>query len=357
MNYRREDTAGHAGRLYDDLVERFGADSVFMDIDAIPPGVDFADAIEQAIGSAQAFLALIGPRWIGATDEAGRRRLDQPDDFVRLEIEAALGSEMLLIPVLFQGVPMPGAEQLPPTLGELTRRNAFEIRSSSSRCDVDRQSIRRLEEATARAGVRPRRLGCAGAPRPSRRLLRSSGGGPRRGRPGALVVEPGRRRIERRRRALTVGRDHVLEGRGAGRTPHLLGEFLVRTDEGDRGPRGGRGARGQVRYDVSLPVDTEMPAAPTFELELESGKTVKKHEAPQRRSTVTATGSAGTEFVAVPAELIGPTAFALGLRAQGRAIRDAVVDGQRPGSSPGRATSAEDHSDLAVGAALAAATP
>ena len=64
VNYRREDTAGHAGRLYDDLAERFGEDSVFMDIDAIPPGVDFAQAIEQAIGSAQAFLALIGPRWI-----------------------------------------------------------------------------------------------------------------------------------------------------------------------------------------------------------------------------------------------------------------------------------------------------
>ena len=157
VNYRREDTAGHAGRLYDDLAERFGEDSVFMDIDAIPPGVDFAQAIEQAIGSAQAFLALIGPRWISAADATGARRLEQPDDFVRLEIEAALGSEMLLIPVLFQGTAMPGTEQLPPSLVGLTRRNAVEIRNSSWRYDVDRL-IRALEEGGGtKAGVRPRR--------------------------------------------------------------------------------------------------------------------------------------------------------------------------------------------------------
>ena len=157
VNYRREDTAGHAGRLYDDLAERFGEDSVFMDIDAIPPGVDFAHAIEQAIGSAQAFLALIGPRWITAADAAGARRLEQPDDFVRLEIEAALGAEMLLIPVLFQGAAMPGTEQLPPSLAGLTRRNAVEIRNSSWRYDVDRL-IRALEEGgETKAGVRPRR--------------------------------------------------------------------------------------------------------------------------------------------------------------------------------------------------------
>ena len=83
ISYRRQETSHLAGRLYDRLAERFGEDRVFMDVDSIEPGLDFSDAIQQAVGSSDVLLALIGRNWLTATDEAGRRRLDDPDDLVR----------------------------------------------------------------------------------------------------------------------------------------------------------------------------------------------------------------------------------------------------------------------------------
>jgi len=133
LNYRREDTSAHAGRLYDDLADEFGGDQVFMDIDAIEPGVDFADVIERAVGSASVFLSLIGPRWLSAVDAKGVRRLDKPDDFVRLEIEAALRPEVRVIPILVQNATMPSATDLPPSLAPLARRNARRRRSFRTR--------------------------------------------------------------------------------------------------------------------------------------------------------------------------------------------------------------------------------
>jgi hypothetical protein len=138
LNYRREDTSAHAGRLYDDLADEFGGDQVFMDIDAIEPGVDFADVIERAVGSASVFLSLIGPRWLSAVDAKGVRRLDKTDDFVRLEIEAALRPEVRVIPILVQNATMPSATDLPPSLAPLARRNAIELRDNSWRYDVGR---------------------------------------------------------------------------------------------------------------------------------------------------------------------------------------------------------------------------
>src|SRR3954454_21088305 len=138
VNYRREDSSGHAGRLYDDLTDRFGEGAVFMDIDAIEPGVDFADVIERAVGGADVFLSIIGPGWLNAVDAEGRRRLDKPDDFVRLEIEAALRPEVCVIPVLLQNTPMPDQADLPPSLAPLARRNAIALRDTSWRYDVDR---------------------------------------------------------------------------------------------------------------------------------------------------------------------------------------------------------------------------
>jgi hypothetical protein len=89
ISYRRTDTAPFAGRLYDYLAESFGADQVFMDVDTIDPGVDFVRAIEQAIASCEVLLVLIGPLWLDATNEEGRRRIDDPHDYVRLGIESA----------------------------------------------------------------------------------------------------------------------------------------------------------------------------------------------------------------------------------------------------------------------------
>ena len=85
ISYRRDDASGHAGRLYDDLAERFGDDRVFIDIDTIEPGVDFGDSIEQALDRCEVVLAVIGKSWVTITDSAGLRRLDNPDDYVRME--------------------------------------------------------------------------------------------------------------------------------------------------------------------------------------------------------------------------------------------------------------------------------
>ena len=87
VSYRRQDSDHLAGRLYDRLVDRFGEGQVFMDVDTIEPGLDFAEEITRAVAACQVFVAVIGPAWLTATDGRGRRRLDDPDDFVRLEIK------------------------------------------------------------------------------------------------------------------------------------------------------------------------------------------------------------------------------------------------------------------------------
>jgi hypothetical protein len=94
ISYRREDASGMAGRLYDRLAARFGEDQVFMDVDRIGLGVDFAEVISQAVSTCDVLIAVIGQRWLTAIDEDNKRRLDDPDDFVRLEIEAALARDI-----------------------------------------------------------------------------------------------------------------------------------------------------------------------------------------------------------------------------------------------------------------------
>jgi len=127
ISYRREETAYAAGWLFDRLTERFGRDQVFKDIDCIEPGQDFVDEITRAVGSCDVLLALIGSRWLTARDDTDRRRLDCPDDYVRLEIEAALTREVHIIPVLVDGASMPAVEELPTSLGQLVRRHALEL--------------------------------------------------------------------------------------------------------------------------------------------------------------------------------------------------------------------------------------
>jgi len=103
ISYRREDTAGHAGHLYDILVEHFGSAQVFRDVDTIAPGDDFVEIIEKSIGTADVLVALIGREWLSAANPDGRRRLDDPDDFVRLELGKALERNVRVVPVLVQG--------------------------------------------------------------------------------------------------------------------------------------------------------------------------------------------------------------------------------------------------------------
>jgi len=127
ISYRRDDSAFPAGWLYDRLCAHLGSEQVFKDVDSIDPGDDFFRVVEDAVGSCQVLLALIGDRWLDITDETGHRRLDKPDDFVRLEIEAALRRDVRVVPVLVGRAPMPRSEQLPDSLRGLIRRQAIEL--------------------------------------------------------------------------------------------------------------------------------------------------------------------------------------------------------------------------------------
>jgi WD40 repeat protein len=138
ISYRRQETSGLAGRLYDRLADRFGDDQVFMDVDTIALGVDFAEVITQAVSTCQVLLAVIGPRWLTATDQDGRRRLDDPDDTVRLEVTAALERDIRVIPILVEGATMPRRQELPDSLASLARRNALSVRHESFHSDADR---------------------------------------------------------------------------------------------------------------------------------------------------------------------------------------------------------------------------
>jgi hypothetical protein len=138
ISYRRDESAGYTGRIADRFTEHFGKDRVFRDIDSIEPGLDFAEAIESAIGSSGVMLAVIGKNWLTATDAAGRKRLQDPHDYVRMEIAAALQRNMRVIPVLVQEASMPDTDELPEDLAPLTRRNAYELHDSSWGDDVGR---------------------------------------------------------------------------------------------------------------------------------------------------------------------------------------------------------------------------
>ena len=142
ISYRREETAYPAGWLYDRLTGHLGHGQVFKDVDSIQLGDDFVEVITRAVGSCDVLLALIGDEWPTMTDDHGRRRLDNPDDFVRLEIEAALSRRVLVIPVLVDGARMPRADELPPSLAALVRRQALEL--SPARFDFDTSRLLRV---------------------------------------------------------------------------------------------------------------------------------------------------------------------------------------------------------------------
>jgi hypothetical protein len=135
ISYRREETAYAAGWLFDRLVDHFGRSQIFKDVDSIELGDDFVSVITTAVASCDVLLAVIGHRWVTITDDLGGRRLDDPDDFVRLEIEAALARDIRVVPILVDGASMPHVDELPPGLADLTRRQALEL--SPSRFDFD----------------------------------------------------------------------------------------------------------------------------------------------------------------------------------------------------------------------------
>ena len=129
ISYRRADSADVTGRIYDRLKEYFGKSAIFKDVDSIPPGVDFREHLEKAVGKCKVFLVVIGDRWLEATDARRRNRLQDPDDFVRIEIESALKRNITIIPLLVRGASMPAEMKLPPSLRKLVYRNGISIRS------------------------------------------------------------------------------------------------------------------------------------------------------------------------------------------------------------------------------------
>ena len=135
LSYRRADTQHVAGRAGDKLQEMF---ELFMDIDTIPPGVDFTDYVRRAVGSCDVLLAFIGDRWLSLTDDGGRRRIDDPTDWVAEEIRVALGRGVPVIPVLIDGAEMPDPDVLPEGLRPLVHRQSLPLRHSSFSADLAR---------------------------------------------------------------------------------------------------------------------------------------------------------------------------------------------------------------------------
>ena len=149
ISYRRDDSAGYAGRLYDQLTTHFGAESVFLDVSSIQPGADFTEVIGDVVRSTDVALVMIGPAW-------STSRLDDPHDFVRHEIAAALAADIRVIPVLVEGARMPPPSALPGDLAGLSRRQALVLEAATWRADVDRL-MRALDATLEQAPEAPRR--------------------------------------------------------------------------------------------------------------------------------------------------------------------------------------------------------
>lgn len=180
VSYRRNDSQGEAGRLFDDLVSHFGEQKVFMDVAGIEAGRDFRKAIEESVANCGVLLVVMGPAWVSAKNEGGVRRLDDPGDFVRAEVASALRRDIPVIPVLVHGAVMPRAEELPDDLKDLAYRNCVELTHARWKSDVQvlLEPLRRLissERVQARAPKAELKLGQETPPTPALSGAPSSG--------------------------------------------------------------------------------------------------------------------------------------------------------------------------------------
>jgi TIR domain len=171
INYRREDTAHSAGRLYERLAREFPRNQLLMDVDAIEPGLDFVKVLDEQVSGCDVLLALIGPNWVDSKNERGVRRLDDPDDFVRIEIASALERDIRVIPILVDGAPMPRAEQLPEPLKPLARRNAVQV--GHVRFSADTQG---LVEVLRRITTQPKQRETSAVQRSAARTISAARG-------------------------------------------------------------------------------------------------------------------------------------------------------------------------------------
>jgi tetratricopeptide (TPR) repeat protein len=156
INYRREDSISTAGRLHDRLAQTFGKKNLFMDVDSIPAGVDFVEHLSNQVAACNVVLVVIGRNWLNARDESGERRLDDPDDFVAIEIAAALARDIRVIPVLVDGARMPKPRELPDSLKPLARRQAVEVRHTHFAKDAE-ALVARMREALGNEVAGPAR--------------------------------------------------------------------------------------------------------------------------------------------------------------------------------------------------------
>ena len=228
ISYRREDSAGWTGRLVGQLKERFGADHIFSDIDTIEPGANFTEAITRAVGSCNVLLAIIGPRWLTETDTSKQRRLDDPADWVRTEIAAALSRKIRVIPVLVGTTSMPAAVDLPTPLASLAERNA--LRLSDENWD---DQVARLTEHSRRWYSDPSCPHHSRSPCLKLRLLQ----GPRLARSSASTPSerwPSRYTCSGRRRRRSVDYSTRIRCRCIGHSPSTTSPTTATTSPQDR---------------------------------------------------------------------------------------------------------------------------
>ena len=136
LNYRRDDRPGSAGRIFDILSQKLSGTKIFMDVDSLEPGVDFSNALGDQLGACNCFLAVIGPDWLSRSPD-GSTRIDDPKDYVRLEIETAMGRDILVVPVLVNGATMPKPDNLPESLRPFASRNAFTVSHDRFQRDIN----------------------------------------------------------------------------------------------------------------------------------------------------------------------------------------------------------------------------
>ncbi len=274
ISYRRQDSAWPARQLYEALAARFGAPKIFKDVDDIEPGEDFVDKITAAVARCDVLLALIGPHWMSMVDGQGRRRLDDPEDFVRIEIGAALARGVRVIPILIDGAPMPAATELTPDLAPMVRRQAVAIDPVSFNTERLFATLADMFEASGWRRRQPRRHGNRGGaaqaarekaaerrvrrgrPREPRERSRRRASGQARGEAAAAAASAAEARVGTAMRgAPTMGAgnppagaglpprpdddepDAIPLGEGAEPTDAQLAEAVVQPDGAERNPK------------------------------------------------------------------------------------------------------------------------
>ncbi len=156
INYRRQDSEGYVGRLFDHLTQHFTPQDIFMDVDSIPPGADFVQTLEDAVAACDVFIAMVGPQWLTLVDEYGERRIDQWNDFVRIEISSALKQGKAIIPVLVGRSRMPNPSDLPEDIAAFARRNALELSQQHFSQDVKKLAQAIQDSSPAKRNHKPR---------------------------------------------------------------------------------------------------------------------------------------------------------------------------------------------------------